>query len=235
MIRRGVTYVAWNGCIEEAERSARSAKKFGLETCLIAPSYRGDAFDRVVQTRRKLLFPAEKVFVYHLSPWDETLYLDSDTIVLGELTFGFEMARRYGIALVIAPGTYVKDHWDLEDEDIPDDLTDYNGGVIFFNKKHPVAEGLWQALRDELGKIDWMTQKENPRYNDQSALSVLLHRKGINPYVLPQNWNLRPHLGMKRGHGPIKIWHSASRLPRNLDAGKTGRWRVYGKKGAYYM
>src|SRR4030042_1638114 len=124
MVTHGVTYVAWGRCIEEAERSAESAKIFGLKTCLIAPSYNGNIFDEFVKTRKKLTIPADKALVHALSPQGVTLYLASETIILGDLKFGFDMALKHGIALAIAPACFARHHWKIKT--IPEDLPDYN-------------------------------------------------------------------------------------------------------------
>ena len=59
-------------------------------------------------------------------------------------------------------------------------------------------------------------------------LSVLLYEKQINPYVLPQNWNLRPEYGMISGFGPIKIWHSRYKIPPNFDPKQKEFWSLKG-------
>lgn len=227
MVSRGITYVCWGKCIEEAENSARTAKRFGLNTSLIAPEYNGDIFDRFIRTQEKLMHSRQRVFVYHLSPWDETLYLDSDTVILGDLTFGFDMAHKFGIALAIAPACYLKYHWKLEQNDLPAELPDYNAGVIFFNRHHPRMKNLWQMVQEELKNC--LQHREQHDY-DQLALSLLLYKKEINPYALPQNWNLRPQHGMRNGYGPIKIWHSRNSIPDDFDTQQKGWWTL-DKKG----
>lgn len=42
-----------------------------------------------------------KAAMHEMTPFDETLYLDIDTVVMGNLDFGFEKARAHGLALVI--------------------------------------------------------------------------------------------------------------------------------------
>jgi hypothetical protein len=223
MPTRGVTYVAWGKCIKEAEKSAQSARKFGLKTCLIAPAYSGKAFDRFVATQQKLEYSRQRAFVYHLSPWEQTLYLDADTVVLGDLSFGFEMAHKHGIALAIAPACFLKHHWQLEHNGFPEDLPEYNAGVIFLDRRHPGMQNFWQQVQEELRDF---SSYQNPPGNDQPALSLLLYRKGINPYVLPQNWNLRTEYGMRAGFGPVKIWHSRQPIPRDFAPEQRSWWSL---------
>ncbi|OGW75557.1 MAG: hypothetical protein A2Z72_01375 [Omnitrophica bacterium RBG_13_46_9] len=226
MADRGITYVAWDEGIKEAERSALSAKKFGLKTCLIGSAYAGDVFDKFIMTEQELKCAAQKVFLYHLSPWAETLYMDSDTTVLGDLTFGFDMARRHGIAVTFAPACFVNFHWGLNRENLPPEVPDYNGGVIFFKRRHPKMRDFWRLLQKELERVDWADKRHNLVYNDQSMLSAVLYKKGLNPYVLPQNWNLRPQYGLVKGYGPVKIWHSRYPIPEDFDTQQSGRWTL---------
>ncbi|MEJ0070814.1 MAG: hypothetical protein WDO24_21130 [Pseudomonadota bacterium] len=36
--------------------------------------------------------------MFEHSPFETTVYLDADTVVLGRLDYGFEMAERFGLA-----------------------------------------------------------------------------------------------------------------------------------------
>ena len=43
----------------------------------------------------------QKTAMFNLSPFDETLFLDLDTVVMGNLDFGFEKAAQFGMAIAI--------------------------------------------------------------------------------------------------------------------------------------
>ncbi|HEX9887595.1 MAG TPA: hypothetical protein VGA70_13945 [Longimicrobiales bacterium] len=224
---RGITYVAWGVGIEEAERSAASARRYGVKSCLISPGYSGDGFERVLTADAPLRFPADKVSQYARTPWDVTLLLDSDTMVLGELDFGFQMAERHGLAVVVAPNTSFVLHYGVRgDRDAPQ----YNGGVLFWDRRRPVYSDLWRDVQAimEAEAEDWSVLEENPALNDQSALSRYLHERGFNPYVLPLTWNLRPQFGMTTGYGPIKILHSRHKLPEGFSPRQEDRWTLEG-------
>jgi hypothetical protein len=162
--------------------------------------------------------PRDKVQFYDESPYDTTLLMDSDVQILDDdLDFGFEMAEKHGIALCFAPAYNVKDHWRLP---VKKDLPDYNAGVIFWNR-HKLPNIFIEIA--ELCK-----HGHQNRVNDQSMLSKYLYDKGINPYVLPPTWNLRPQYGMLNGYGKIKLLHSLDSWSI-ADAGN-GFWQVGGKK-----
>ena len=157
---------------------------------------------------------------YQLSPYPVTLFLDTDTFVMDSLDFGFQQARLHGLSLALAPACFVGPHWGL---DVDPNLQQYNAGVIFHNREHPSYRNLWDEVEAVLRR-EWVTGQTPPPINDQSALSLHLHRMGLNPYVLAPNWNLRPQFGMRTGFGGIKIWHCGEPPPAGLAT--EGFWRV---------
>ncbi len=51
----------------------------------------------------------QKATMFDLSPFDETLFLDLDTVVLGRLDFGFQKAQQFGLAIAICESLGQKD------------------------------------------------------------------------------------------------------------------------------
>jgi hypothetical protein len=62
-----------------------------------------------------------------LSPFEETLYLDADTVVLDRLDFGFEQAARFGVACCICECPWARRYRGLPN----DDGVEYSTGVLF--------------------------------------------------------------------------------------------------------
>lgn len=73
-----------------------------------------------------------------LSPFDETLYLDIDTVVMSRLEFGFEKAVDHGMAICICEVPRARRYNNLFKED----ELEYNTGALFFlqrmRKKSPI-------------------------------------------------------------------------------------------------
>src|SRR3954471_11427917 len=80
--------------------------------------------------------------MFELSPYDETLYLDVDTVVLGRLDFAFEKARKHGIACCINVSPWANRYVGLKDRG---DIQEWDTGVVFFSKAHPGVADLFQA------------------------------------------------------------------------------------------
>lgn len=143
----------------------------------------------------------------------EVLFLDSDTVVLSSVEFGFEKARKFGIAIAPAP-TYLLDEYRdtssvLRAEGIQraGQLL-LNSGVVFFKPSAQVQEvfRLWLALCEKYS---------HALKGDQEALTIAMEVLDFNPYILSKSYNLRgifePVIGTTR------IWHARQAPPENLN------------------
>jgi hypothetical protein len=150
--------------------------------------------------------------MFDLSPFEETLFLDIDTVVLDKLDFGFEKAREFGIALSICESPWAKRYSKV----FSGDQIEYNTGVIFFTKKSKIVFDEWKSVADSidsshLGVING--EIYNMTANDQASFALAIENSRFNPFVLPLNWNFRP-IWHRSFFGPIKIWHDYSDPPK---------------------
>jgi hypothetical protein len=146
-----------------------------------------------------------------LSPFEETLFLDADTIVLDRLDFGFKQALRSGLACCISPCP-----WSRRYRGLPkDDGVEYNTGVLFFTR---AAEALFQRWNKLSGVIDSTIDFIGPGgpatmpFNDQGSFASAIAEWDRIPFILPVNWNFRP-IWQRTFFGPIKIWHDYREPP----------------------
>ena len=213
----GVLYIVWGSFdVDILLRSIRSVRNcLKLPVCLA-----GEGFPSVLEKSVDIYVPFDskgrdlhsKDCMYNMSPFEVTLFLDLDTIVLGNLDFGFEMAQSHGLSLVLAPAFRVANYY-LSLPDIScGDLIVYNTGVIFFKKT--------KAVREVFDK--WRFYNEHYQLAcDQPGLALSLYATKFNPFVLPRTWNFRVENMFGRlhidGHGPIKIWHSYKGPPNDLE------------------
>lgn len=194
MRARGVLYVVRDE--EEAQRPARSIKaleRFGLDYCV-----------------RKAEAPVNglaKLDLLDLSPFDETLFLAPDALVLDDVSLGFEMAGRHGCALSMAPACWARRQWTDEPgtpRRVHPEIPEYDLGAVFFvdNTAMRALFETWRSIAGEYGSCE------------QWGFSQAVYETRFNPYVLPENWNFhaRPIVC-----GPIKIWNSCETPPRNID------------------
>jgi len=145
-----------------------------------------------------------------LSPFDETVFLDADTVVLGDLSFGFDMAQRHGLACCVCECPWARRY-----PSIGGDVVEYNTGVIFFTKAAAPIFLQWGRWNDVIdSSITWTDGgiKKRMPYNDQAGFARAVSSLECNPFVLPMNWNFRP-IWQWSWFGPLKVWHDRGGVP----------------------
>jgi len=197
---RGVLYLHWGErCPHLVQRSLASLRA-------VHPSL--PVHIHTLPSHATLL---EKSAMLDLSPFDETLYLDADTVVLDSLDFGFEHARRFGLACCICECPWARRYGGLSG-----DLIEYNTGVLFFTRAAKPLFDAWKHWCRHLdSSIQFLDARQELRImplNDQGGFARAVAETNFHPGVLPLNWNFRPqwHHGF---FGPIKIWHDYADPP----------------------
>ena len=199
---RGVLYVYWGDKVEdELQRSIDSLKRFHPEL----------PFEKVkLEGSSSLLNKAQ---IFELSPFETTAFLDTDTVVMDRLDFGFEMADKHGLSCCINECPWARRY-----ADIGGDQIEYNTGVLFFTKEAAPVFERWKEISHTIDSRIVFYRQEIPTimpHNDQAGFSQAIVDSGFNPWVLPLNWNLRPQW-QKAFFGPIKVWHDRSSPPSDL-------------------
>ena len=155
----------------------------------------------------------DKAAMFNLSPFDETVFLDADTIVLGRLDFGFTKAVQFGTAICICECPWARRYGGIEG-----DIIEYNTGVIFFTKAaKPLFDAWNKSVREVDSSIDFVLDGKQGRMvlNDQAGFAMAVEEIGFQPFVLPHNWNFRPKW-QKSWYGPLVIWHDYADPPEAL-------------------
>jgi len=210
-ISRGVLYMVWGDGVQATlDRSIASLRQFHPDLPIhieraevLANNYHG-------------LSLLQKASLARRSPFTQTLYLDADTIVLGNLDYGFEMAQRHGLACTLCESPWARRHTGLRGEG---DLVEYNTGVLFFTAQSRAVFEAWESLVHRLDSSTVFVNAEgklatNP-HDDQAAFALAVKQTDYVPFVLPPNWNFRP-LFYRVFVGPIKIWHAYPPIPERL-------------------
>ena len=201
-VGRGALYMVWG---EAAEREAQAS------AASLSLSNPGLAYTIHRMPEGSCLL--DKAEMFDISPYEETVFLDSDTRILGDLSFGFERAREYGIACCICECP-----WASRYPSIAGDCIEYNTGVLFFDKRHAGAERVFYAWQDYAGAVDssitWDCGGRTLRmpYNDQAGFALAVEAEKFNPFVLPMNWNFRPQWH-RTWFGGLKVWHGRHDVP----------------------
>ena len=202
MTARGILYITWGKKSQKLlSRSIKSVRQYHLELPIHVAR---------LPSESNLL---DKAQMFELSPFDETLFLDADTVILGRLDYAFKKAIEFGLACSICECPWARRYGGLQG-----DMIEYNTGVLFFTQK---AEPLFNGWKKCVKQIDSsITLFANGRIgkmslNDQAGFALAAEQTGFAPFVLPYNWNFRPRWH-KSFFGPIKIWHDYSDVTTDL-------------------
>ena len=129
-----------------------------------------------------------KPFLYDLSPFDKTLYVDADTEFQASPLPGFKLLDRYDFMLAKhashnigmlnqMPGQErLQTIAELGDGDIP-----YPNSGVFFWRRSPAVETLFHSWYDE-----WMRYQG---WDEQLALLRALYHNPLKLLLLPEAWN----------------------------------------------
>lgn len=182
MLSNGIVYVAFGrSYIEEAIDASRSLRIFNpeLPICLISDSKtKHPEFDFNIYAERPEPVIRGKLEMFN-SPFQKTLFLDTDTEVFASLREIFELLDRFDIVFQQDSSGY---HYKLEG--VPHAFPEPSTGVIGFAKSDRLAEfsKLWGTYFDryvtEMGR-EW----------DQRSFRHAIYASNLRFSVLPPEYN----------------------------------------------
>jgi hypothetical protein len=204
--KRGIMYVKWGPNQPILERSINSVRQVHPELPIHIHQ---------LPDNSTLL---DKAWMFNFTPFEETLFLDVDTVVLDRLDFGFDMGVKHGLACSICENPWARRYGGIKG-----DLVEYNTGVLFFTAKGKPIFDLWEKHArtiDSSIKFYRQSPGQQPQlvvmpYNDQGGFAAAIAESPVMPFVLPYNWNFRP-AWHRSWWGPIKVWHDYQPPPQEI-------------------
>jgi hypothetical protein len=130
---RGFLYVAYGEkFVAEAALSAiRCGEIHGIACVLVTNSYPGkdieDAFDQIIITEFRRGYDDKLLMA--LSPFEETIFIDTDTYILAPLDQLFNILHKFDLAVQFTPGGQ---HYRLPC--VPDCFTEPSAGIIVWRR-----------------------------------------------------------------------------------------------------
>ncbi|QGA81058.1 putative nucleotide-diphospho-sugar transferase [Candidatus Nanohalobium constans] len=122
---------------------------------------------------------SDKIYLLEKTPYDRTLYLDTDTYVVDEINELFDVLNQFELAIRRAPQRASE-----EMEDVPPTFSELNTGVISYRKTDDV-----QQLFD-----DWKELYEDRSYEshrDQPVFRKALYYSDVDFTTIPSEYNCR--------------------------------------------
>lgn len=202
--QRGVFFIATGAdYTEAAQAAARNVRRHA--PCLpiaistdLTESLDQDLFSHIFRIDDP--HPRSKVDQLALSPFERTLYLDTDIRLLEDVSDLFDLLDRFDIALAHAHARnrdLTRETWRLQ---LPDSFPQLNGGVILFKASDDMA----RFFRD------WSESYRDANFKkDQVTLRELIWLSPLRLYVLPPEYNIRYSRY-------LRFWSSTEAVPRLL-------------------
>jgi hypothetical protein len=201
---RGILYIATGAAhVAAAAASAASVRATNPELSIALFTDRADAgtaFDRVEPIEAPHI--RSKVDYLPKTPFAETLYLDTDTRVLGDLGDLFDVLQRFELA--IAQRAYVRATRSraVWRHVVPAAFPEHNSGVMLYRSTQ-AALGFLEAWRDAYREAGFKV--------DQITLRELLWAGDLRYAVLPARYNRRRWSWWEKWtsrHAPPLILHT---------------------------
>ena len=223
----GALYVAIGSDVyrQEASASAASLRNVSPSLSIALATERDSAppvFDQLVRIEERDGFRAKIVALLE-SPFERTIFLDSDTRVVGELSSLFELLERFDIAAAHAPNRVT-----FALHEVPKSFPELNTGVIACRR----GEATGTFLERWLTEYDRLSP-HRPLSMDQPSFRRALYGSEIRLATLPSEFNMRfemagYHNDMVRvlhGRGDDKMYDRVAGA-MNARAGGPGDWQV---------
>jgi len=206
----GVLFVALgDSYLEEAQKAAASVKSHNDVSIAVitdcSPS--SSDFDQVITVDDTTGSFATKVEFMAESPFDKTLYLDTDTHVRGDISELFSLLDQFDIAAKHKSGYYPTGP--TEYPDVPGSFPEYNTGVVAFRSTRWVDE-FFESWKREYEKY---VEKGG---NDQPAFRKALYDSELRISTLKEEYHCRfVYPGCITGFG--KIFHGRPEQANESD------------------
>jgi len=205
--KQGILYISTGKkYLEETRMSAVSVKKHMPELPIALVTNAGlDAgfpFDEIIPMgdRHSDVFCMDKVDWLSASPFDQTLYLDSDTYTVAPFFELFDLLSHFDFAA--AHGSF-RSCYPLDN--VPDSYPEFQAGILLYRKSEEI-DNLWRTWKtlfeDHLGR-------NPPPPHDQPSLREALYFSNIRIATLTPEFNCR-YTDPGFVSGKVKILHGRS-------------------------
>lgn len=188
---RGVLYVATDQqYFEEAEISAKSLKKSnpGLDiTCISDKERKSDVFDNIIVRNSKK--GSDKVYYLDESPYDQTIFFDTDIYVTDNVEELYGVIPNFDISLALSPErlTFDKEGNKNSIKSVPKCFPELNTGVIVYENNDEFKEFM-KTVREIYGR---RKEKHEESALDQPAFREALFKEDLSIAPLPTEYNAR--------------------------------------------
>ena len=206
---RGIIYMAiGEKYLEEALFSAQSLRKhmdwpITIYTDLPANAVKGKVFDDIVKIQQSGPRPhRDKLLSMIQSPYEETLFLDTDVYIGASIDDCWGMLKHFDMA-VCGDRRYTDLH--PTETGVPESFKEVNLGVVFFKKSEKMLETLHSAL-EIYDKLSAKYPHIGTFSNDQPSFRIASFYSGIAIAPLAEEDNCR-FATYGKLNGKVRVLH----------------------------
>lgn len=205
----GILYIAIGSeFVEEAKLSAESVRNNmgDIPITIVTDSDVNSAlFDKVIKAKDPKKDFKNKIKYIRKSPYERTLFLDTDTYVDDDVSELFDILNRFDMGMALSPyrsyrGALETEEGELKISNLPDCFPQYNSGVIVFKSNDRVGK-LFDAWK-EIG----YSKDEKKNTGDQISFMEATYLSDVRYLTLPREYNFR-YRNSKDVVGNVKIFH----------------------------
>jgi len=189
MAKEGVIYYAvGEKYLTEATESAESLKSNNNihVTLFTDQNPESNIFDNVIEVESKGSPFLDRIKCFLQSPYEKTLYMDTDTIVAGDIGPIFEMLNRFDIVARLDPfRNTAGEHWgdDQTNINVPQAFPEYQCGVFGYRDADCIKDLfiMWEERYSEVVETDLI---------DQPFFREAVYHTDVHIGTLPSEYNL---------------------------------------------
>lgn len=203
----GILYVATGQrYVDEAQRSAASAKRQMPDLPRTLHVDAASEVERGLFTEVRLIEKPtytffDKILPLIESPYERTLFLDTDTLVIDPVQEVFELLDRFDLGYVHGPWRACPGY---ALEACPSAFAEPNTGVILYRRGEAVKDLFSRWANLYAGQL----RSATPPAHDQPAFRQVLYESSLRFVVLPPEYNFRTVFpGLCGGGLRVKILH----------------------------
>jgi hypothetical protein len=219
---RGILYVATGARhLGETVASAQSVRRhmpgLPIVLCTDQANLPPGLFDEVRRLENPRHSFIDKIAPLCDTPFERTVFLDTDTIVCDPIPDLFEILDRFDLAVAHAPFRHDRPFV------TPNCFAEVNTGVMAYRRNDTVRA----LFRDWLRLYEKEVTETGVMDSDQPAFREALYRSSASLYVLPTEYNLRTVMPAAVGRCKVRIIHGRAPdmavIERRVNASKSIR------------
>jgi hypothetical protein len=203
--KRGVVYIATgNQFVEEAKISADSVKTVMPDvpiTLFTEQEIESEIFDDIISIDSPRHDFGDQVYHLDRTPYERTIFLDSDIYLDSSIEDVFEVLDKFDIAASQDARNYSSTRINLDKvEKIPDCFSEYNSGVVGFRKNSAIQEffEIWKKAYEEV--------VDRGQIHNQAAFRYALYHSDTRIATLPREYNCL-FRNPDQVYGKVKVFH----------------------------